>query len=562
MKLILSAIVFIIPILCFSSENPDWVKALPKADSTHKYYIGRSSFAASEAIGISQATKDAYEQAHRENFGSTVKINSETYESTSTVSSITRVSEKSRAARFEDFEQQDVFIESVDNNRFNVWVLYRFSIAAIKNEQFRLKNIKPDKDDVVLFSTQGGATDLSKGTLELVTHPSGAVVYIDGERFGKTPLKLVGQLDTGEHQIRFDHPRHELIEEKLIVIPNKTLRVEKTLVVATGNIKIQTIPSYANVILNGQPIGLSPIDDIKVEAGVPIKIEISHAETEKVTREIIVEKGITRSLQLELPLKPSYFSLETIPTGATLQFNGRVYSTPIRKAELEPGSYSFRIQKDGFLTQEVTFSLRGGENKPLPTVTLVPFSVEQKRLATNPWKIELGVGLHGSSIQENNSGAYSLNISGEKKFVGFIGVKLVYELAHSGSQKEYPPLATPNSQIKNFEKMDSNELSVGLPIYFYKALYFCPESGVSKSSVSVKTINYDSSGVSDNNNNNATKSYDFNQIFSGAYIGYESITAEKSDGWFVNVGFRKYSDTESFKGSTPYLLRLGLLTSF
>src|SRR5690606_5934964 len=60
---------------------PEWVARGKAGDATYKYYVGRSSQAANEQQGFNEATREAYEQAIRENFGFQTRIESDAYES-------------------------------------------------------------------------------------------------------------------------------------------------------------------------------------------------------------------------------------------------------------------------------------------------------------------------------------------------------------------------------------------------------------------------------------------------------------------------------------------------
>jgi hypothetical protein len=64
-----------------AQNRPDWVNTPHKEDAHYKYYVGRSSEAHNEAVGFQEATQDGYEQAIRENYGVTTRVNAETYES-------------------------------------------------------------------------------------------------------------------------------------------------------------------------------------------------------------------------------------------------------------------------------------------------------------------------------------------------------------------------------------------------------------------------------------------------------------------------------------------------
>lgn len=78
------------------------------------------------------------------------------------------------------------------------------------------------------MSVVGSKSDAAKGVLIVETDPSdGAAVYVDGDRYGQTPMTLYGSLPAGRHSLRIDHPRYQTITENVITVPGKTVRVKK-----------------------------------------------------------------------------------------------------------------------------------------------------------------------------------------------------------------------------------------------------------------------------------------------------------------------------------------------
>lgn len=554
MKLVFVILFQSLALFVWAKDKPDWTSVAAKSDSEYKYYVGRASAVAGESNAISQATRDAYEQAHRENFGSEVQINSESYQTNTSALSIARVSEKSKSARFEGFEQKDFYIEDTGDGRFNAWVLYSFAVSAISKEQNRLKNLPDMVAQAPAFSVQGSSNEASKGVLQVSTDPQAAVVYVDGERYGKTPLQLNGQLEIGSHLLRLDHPQYETFEEEVIIGTNKTTSVERTLVRSSGLLKINVDIPNASVMVNGQPVGITPIkDEIKVEAGVPHKVQITHAETEKYSQEVNVNKGDSRVLDVTLPKKPSYLSLDTMPTGAMVKIDGKDQSTPLQKLQLKPRSYKIEITRDGFLpvTQELT--LLGGEVKTLPLIALTPLSVEEKRLQTSPMKINFGLGYLGSSVKEGES-QISYNISFEKKFFGWVGIRISYDYAVGGDKTKVPESrGSANSSSTITIDQTSKIISASLPIYFYERYYIAPEVGTAKTTIGQRTGSYNGFGVL---NSTVESTAEFNQSFTGAFIGHEWISSGgNKTSWSLELGVRSYSTVEGYKNAQPFLFK-------
>lgn len=558
--------IILFQLMAFSAlarEKPEWTSTSVKPDTEYSYYIGRASSVAGESNAVSLATKDAYEQAHRENFGSEVQINSETYQTNSVAQSIARISEKSKSARFEGFEQKEIYIEDAGSGRFNAWVLYKFSKAAINKEQARLKNLPEDLVVVPTFSIQGSSNDAVKGVLQITTEPQGAVVYVDGERYGKTPLQLNGQLEIGSHRLRLDHPQYETFEEEVLIVTNQVKTVERTLVRSSGLLQVNVDVPNASVTVNGRPVGITPIKEpLRVEAGVPHKVEITHAETEKYSQEVTVNKSDSRILEITLPKKPSYLSFDTKPSGAIVKIDGdKELKTPIQRLQLKPGTYKIEITKPDFLAVNQEHSLLGGENKSLPIIQLTPLSEEQTRLLTSPSRFSLGLGFLNSSVKDGESQiSYSLTL--EKKFFGWFGIRVGYDYASGGSEKskEIPISGTPNSSVVVVDKQVSKIIYGSLPIYFYQGFYLAPEFGQSTVDISIVTVTYDNFGLATNSASKKKSSVQFDQSFTGAFVGHEWNNGKTS--WSLEAGLRSYSKPNGYEEAKPSLFRWAYTFNF
>ncbi len=346
------------------AEAPDWVRRGRPADAVYKYYVGRSSSSASEQAGFAEATREAYEQAIRENFGFKTRIQSDAYESSSAVLSTKRVQVLSEDTRVFGFEQIDSFSQ-VRNEKWDIWILYRYPLAEISREKSRLATQK--KGVEAEFSEQGSVSNAQRsGALEIQSKPPGASVFVDGESYGVTPMRLNGVLSLGQHTLKIDHPSYLAVDEKVILVPGQVTKVDKALVPARAKLAVTTEPSNANVVINGKQAGTTPLSDLEVTANEPLKIEITHAEANPFVTTLEVAKDEFNSQNFVLPLKPASLLVRTQPSGAEVSIGGdeRGFS-PFGPKSLNSGKVEVRIRKQGFQQESVLLTLRGGEKRVL-----------------------------------------------------------------------------------------------------------------------------------------------------------------------------------------------------
>lgn len=571
MRIISFLLLFILTPNAFSTERPEWTLKAPPEDATFKYYLGRTSDSPNEQSACASAFRDAFEGAIRSNFGFRARVQTESYTTEKTSSGTTRYDEVTQEVRLQGFEKVDEYIESGESGRKSCFGLYRYPKSEAEKERIRLQSLGASQKDAE-FSVQGIQADAFKGVLEVTTKPSGAVVYIDGERFGKTPLRLIGQLEAGQHQLRIDHVEYEAVDERITAFPNVTTNVHKTLVKASGKVNIITEPYGASLIIDGRPAGLTPLPGWIVEAGVKHRLEVSHPEAEKYVREFEVERGGTANLQITLPLKPAALTVFTTPADALIQIDSEEFKAPLTSKRLEAGSYRIRVTKEGYVSYEDTVVLRGGEKRALPTVKLVSISEEEKQrqgmeyirakyLAQDSWVLSFGVGYSGSSIQDVDAYLLSIHASVEKRIVGWFGIKVLYA-GHGYSKPEdtEKKSGTPNTSESIVKEISASELSLSVPFYFYENFYFAPEAGLLNGKIKNVTRSYSSIGIP---SDGAPTEKSFHQNFWSVSLGHSGFRNDTSQwGWFGEMGYRHYGDADSVKGSSGLLGRIGISYRF
>lgn len=233
------------------AARPDWTLTPPRADGVYKYYVGRAFEESSEVEAWRVAKDFAQEMAIRENFGTETEISATSYESLGQAGIDRRMKELFPKVRLVDFEQIDQWIEK-DRKKISTWLLFRYPIKAITAERARLKDDALAGPGQKLQMNEVGEAELRYSTeLEVTTTPTGISVFINGERWGVTPLRVRGVLPPGQHHLELNHPQYQGFESQVVLALKQPKIVHHILKRATGVLQIKTSPRSAEIFIDG-----------------------------------------------------------------------------------------------------------------------------------------------------------------------------------------------------------------------------------------------------------------------------------------------------------------------
>lgn len=264
-----------ISIRAVAGDIPEWVTNVLAEDDTYKYYVGIADNQTDLAEAFDEARFNAIQDAIRDNFGYETEINSDVYQTTQNLSAIHRIKQISKRIHLAGFELRGKYFANSNGNKKIVYALYGYRKSNIQAELQKQKSptaAKPKLD----YSIIGESSDSLKGSVEITSSPSRATVYIDGEPYPKTPLKLFGEISEGKHELRIDHPDFETIITEIIVNPRQRNLFHRVLVPAKGKITINTEPSGAMVFVDGKKIGNSPTNPVSLLTNSSHTIKLTH----------------------------------------------------------------------------------------------------------------------------------------------------------------------------------------------------------------------------------------------------------------------------------------------
>lgn len=206
----------------------------------------------------------------------------------------------------------------------------------------------------------------SQATLAIESDPRGADVYLDGRHQGTTPLRVESQ--PGRRTIRIERSDYRTFETTVQLSPGESRRIDASLerVRRTGTLRFESSPSGADVYVNGEFHGTTPVSSATFDAGTHrVRYERSghRSETFDVTVRQGSEQTVRRSLQ---PLHGSLRIYSNIG-GAQAFLDGRsVGNIPsgsgrLDVGELEPGRYQLTLVASGHETLVRNVDIHAGD---------------------------------------------------------------------------------------------------------------------------------------------------------------------------------------------------------
>ena len=221
-------------------------------------------------------------------------------------------------------------------------------------------------------------------TLTVTSTPSGADIYVDNVRIGKTPL-MDYKVDTGvrrEKQVTvgLELSGYKYRVAKLMVKGGKKtpwdVRLEN-LIPRIATLTVTSTPSGASVYVDGALIGPTPLHDYKIDTGlarekqVEVGLELSGYKY-RVTK-LMVKGGKKTPWDVRLEnLIPRIATLTvtSTPSGASVYVDGALIGpTPLRNYKIDTGEQGekqveIRLELSGYKSRVAKLTLRSGQSTP------------------------------------------------------------------------------------------------------------------------------------------------------------------------------------------------------
>jgi hypothetical protein len=130
-----------------------------------------------------------------------------------------------------------------------------------------------------------------------------------------------------------------------------------------SQLTITTDPSGALIYIDGVYRGTSPLT-LELDPGTyTVGVEKPNYKTAYET--VTLNPGESRSILVKLDLLKAKLSVYTDPSGALIYIDGVYRGTSPLTLELDPGTYTVRVEKPNYKTAYKTVELNPGENRSI-----------------------------------------------------------------------------------------------------------------------------------------------------------------------------------------------------
>ena len=166
---------------------------------------------------------------------------------------------------------------------------------TLKQEGFKpaQQEVLINSDEVVKLTAN---LEQLYGALSVTSNPSEAIVYIDGDSLGMTPLKLE-KIAAGQRDVKVQKG-NLMAMKKITVVENKENTADVKLQASVGYLKLRVNP-WAKIYVDGRAMGSSPpMDNLELKPGT-YKIKMENPAYKPVTKTVSVSAGSTTTLQYD-----------------------------------------------------------------------------------------------------------------------------------------------------------------------------------------------------------------------------------------------------------------------
>jgi hypothetical protein len=201
------------------------------------------------------------------------------------------------------------------------------------------------------------------------SQPSGAKVIINGQESGDTPYQV--ELPWGQYKVTVKLPQHHPAQQDVELNSAETQELNFTLLPAYGALSVTSSPSKANVFIDGDLAGKTPLN-LTRKPSRTYNVRVERANFHTVEQQVQVVDQETATLHAALSKSVGGATIQTDPAGAVIEINGEtVGRTPFQLTNKPPGTYQVRLTKALYLSKDFDFELVAGEQYK-QTVTLAP----------------------------------------------------------------------------------------------------------------------------------------------------------------------------------------------
>jgi AAA domain-containing protein/PEGA domain-containing protein len=201
------------------------------------------------------------------------------------------------------------------------------------------------------------------GWLEVRVAPPGATIALDGRAVGTDSFR--GQVEHGRrHELVLRAPGSADSTVGVVVASGDTASMAVVLRELFGSLRVETDPPGADVTVDGEPHGRSPVTVGALSVRDLHRVEARLASRSAARDDVRLRSGGDTPLRLALTEPMAELWLSSEPAGAgVFQGAAQLGTTPLHLASVPAGRTALSVRRNGYVTVDTSLDLRAGANQ-------------------------------------------------------------------------------------------------------------------------------------------------------------------------------------------------------
>ncbi len=189
------------------------------------------------------------------------------------------------------------------------------------------------------------------GSISINSQPGGAEVYLNEKFIGVTnedaPLQIENMLE-GKYHLKFIRGGYYDWQGEISVLAKMDRSVKVSLIAKPGSMNIYSAPDGAEIFVDNNFIGITPMSLKKVAEGEH-EIRLVKKNFKEWTQRVVVRSFQPTDVKATLEVSPGILTVNSFPSGASIYFKGKfVAKTPHTMSNISPGEIVLQVEKEGF----------------------------------------------------------------------------------------------------------------------------------------------------------------------------------------------------------------------
>ena len=194
--------------------------------------------------------------------------------------------------------------------------------------------------------------------IDMSSSPPGANIFVDDVLVGITPFSA--ELLQGEHDLRIKLPRHKLFRKVIRVIANEDQDIKGIILEpADATVQITTVPDKANITINGEYIGQSPVE-AAFSPDIETKVNAFKPGFTRASKTVKLSSGENSSLRIDLKPETTPVLITSEPNDAQLYIDGSLRGLANQTIDLTTTPHTIEIRKKEYVEYKIEITPRPG----------------------------------------------------------------------------------------------------------------------------------------------------------------------------------------------------------